>query len=193
MQRFLPAVCSGSQSREAIKTTFPYPHSACGTCKSLLKTHLFFLAFGSSVTSFWLILFFYLILFIVFEFFWIVCHFSWGYILLMCSTLVIFVVSHVINKFDFGDFCNDSWFIALMYKNPLSCHLVLIYFDSIIHSFMLWVMLHSEIHQQIYLLHINSSPLDWCLFFSPLTFPLLNLYDTYWDRHELAIFLCTAS
>lgn len=51
---------------------------------------------------------FYLILFIVFEFFWIVCHFSWGYILLMCSTLVIFVVSHVINKFDFGDFCNDS-------------------------------------------------------------------------------------
>lgn len=58
MQRFLPAVCSGSQSREAIKTTFPYPHSACGTCKSLLKTHLFFLAFGSSVTSFWLILFF---------------------------------------------------------------------------------------------------------------------------------------
>lgn len=116
------------------------------------------------------------------------CHFSWGYILLMCSTLVIFVVSHVINKFDFGDFCNDSWFIALMYKNPLSCHLVLIYFDSIIHSFMLWVMLHSEIHQQIYLLHINSSPLDWCLFFSPRTFPLLNLYDTYWERHELAIF-----
>lgn len=69
------------------------------TFKSLLKTHLFSLAFDSSATYFWTILFYFILCVVDFMCCGFYCSFSWGYILLMYSTLVNAVVLNLIYKY----------------------------------------------------------------------------------------------